>query len=555
MSGLFEQLQQKAKQNPRKKALIKPTKAFFTNKYHYESIDFEELVRRCLCFENGLRKLSIERGTRTLVFVKPGMELAPLTFALFKIGAVPVFIDPGMGKKNLLDCIKKAKPEAMVAEPILAVIQKIYPESFKTVKQKIYTQGSWFFYPKYTLRGFLNTEAESLSTSTKESTSSPAQDELAALLFTSGGTGRPKGVCYTHKIFETQTKMLQEMFKLGSEDVDCPGFPLFSLFTLSMGATNAIPDLDATKPAQCKAERLIQNITDQKATFVAGSPAIWERVADECIRQEKKLPSVKSVVMFGAPVSLDLHRKFREILPNGTTYTPYGATEALPVALTSGKAILDGPDQKMKNGHGTYLGKPVPGVEIKIIKITDQIEEQIKELPIHTLGEIIVKGDCVTRFYDGMPEQTQLAKILTTEGFWHRMGDIGHLDENGELWFCGRKSHRVQTATQTLFSIPCESIFNQHPEIKRTALIGPLTNQRDKSAAGLVIETINQKNLTTKEKQKIIDELKELGSKHHKTKEIQAFYFCKAFPVDVRHNIKIDRNLLTSWANNAQLQQ
>lgn len=552
MSALFDQLAQKAKATPQKKALIKPIRSFLSQQYRYDSLSFEELVRRCLCFEAGLKNLNVKRGMRTLVFVKPGFELAPLTFALFKIGAVPVFIDPGMGKENLLACIKKARPEAIVAEPVLSVIQKIYPKSFESVRLKIYTKRSCYFHPKHALSDFLKEDVQSLNQLPETSQNLPDQDDLAALLFTSGGTGIPKGVCYTHRIFETQTRMLQEMFGLNSDDVDCPGFPLFSLFTLSMGATNALPDMDATKPAKCDPKRLIQNITDQKATFVAGSPAIWERVVDECLRQNIQLPTVKSVVMFGAPVSLELHRKFQKILPEGTTYTPYGATEALPVALTSGKVILNGPNKKMQEGHGTYLGRPISGIKIKVIEISDDVEHEIKEVDTNTLGEIIVQGDTVTKKYDGMPEHTKLAKIQTPDGLWHRMGDIGFLDENGDLWFCGRKSHRVRVDDQTLFSIPCEAIFNHHSEVKRTALIGPIL-EKDRPKAALAVELKNSKVPNSSQKTKIMKELKELGAQYKHTRDIQTFYFATSFPVDVRHNIKIDRIQLKRWAEEGHL--
>lgn len=552
MSGLFDQLVQKAKESPQKKALIKPRRSVFSLHYHYDSLSFEELVRRCLCYETELKNLKVCRGMRTLVFVRPGFELAPLTFALFKIGAVPVFIDPGMGKENLLACIEKARPEAMVAEGILALVQKLYPKSFRSVKLKVYTRRSWYFHPQHALSDFLKRDVPSLSELPDVSKKAPGKDDLAALLFTSGGTGIPKGVRYTHRIFETQTRMLQKMFNLTNEDIDCPGFPLFSLFTLSMGASNALPDMDATKPAKCNPKRLIQNIVDQNASFVAGSPAIWERVADECLRQGVQLPTVKSVVMFGAPVSLELHQKFKKILPHGTTYTPYGATEALPVALTSGNAILNGPDQKMRTGLGTYLGRPVPGVKVKIIEISDEAKSEIQEVPTNTLGEIIVQGENVTQNYDGMPEQTQRAKIITSSGLWHRMGDVGFLDEKDELWFCGRKSHRVLTTNQTLYSVPCEAIFNQHPEVKRTALIGPLKEQNN-LVAGLVIELKKAKKTSAEKRVKIIQELKELGAQYPHTREVQKFYFATSFPVDVRHNIKIDRPLLKSWAEKGRL--
>ena len=272
------------------------------------------------------------------------------------------------------------------------------------------------------------------------------------------------------------------------------------------------------------------------------------------------LPSVKYVVMFGAPVSVKLHRKFKSLLPNGTTYTPYGATEALPVSNISGDTILKTTASLTDEGHGTCIGLPVPGIEIKIIKVTDEKISQLSEaieLMVMDVGEIIVKGATATREYFLLPEKTAEAKIFDSDNphtgsFWHRMGDLGYLDHRGRLWFCGRKSHLVTTSAKKYYPIPCEAIFNKHPSVKRSALVG--LGISGKQIPAIVIERIDGQYLSGKEQSIFESELLSLARKHEHTKDIQKVYLSKHFPVDVRHNIKIDRLKLKEEIEHYELQ-
>lgn len=510
-------------------------------KYKYPSLTFKELSQNSNTIAYYLNQLGIKKGTKTLLFIRPSLNFAATVFALFKIGAVPVLIDPGMGKKNLLTAIKEVEPDALIAEPIIHRLAKIYKDTFKSIKIKV-SSKQMLFSKVTSIKHILKLQPQ------KYSTENVHPYDLAAILFTSGGTGTPKGVQYTHEIFDTQSLMLGELFSLKPGEVDIPGFPLFSLFALSLGLTSAIPDMDASRPGRSNPKKLIQNIKDNNGTFLAGSPAIWERVVDYAIDHGITLPSVKQLVMFGAPISIELHEKFTKVLTNGTTYTPYGATESLPVACISGQEILKHQKIKMHHGHGTCVGKIAHGVSVKIIKIKDHpiadISE-IEELEINEVGEIIVEGKIVTPKYFNRPQSTIDSKIYETtpEGhikIWHRIGDMGYFDEDKMLWFCGRKTHRVDLKNGRKTPIQCEAIFNRHPEVKRTALV-----KRNSESAALFVERKDHKILKGEKKKVFFEELSHMAKNYEHTKDINFFIMHKGFPVDIRHNIKIDRIKLT----------
>jgi acyl-CoA synthetase (AMP-forming)/AMP-acid ligase II len=533
--NIAQRIKSVAEKFPEKRSVVFSKRTTGLN-YEYPFYTFKDFEERSNQFANRFIKLGIRPGMRTLLFVKPCLDFSIITFALFKVGAIPVLIDPGMGFKNLLACIRQVRPEAMVSIGLVHWIRRLKRSYFKNILIKISLQNVW----GNTAWLYKNLEEES-----KHFKIYPAKlDDYSAILFTSGGTGIPKGVLYTHGILHAQTDALKSMFHLDENQIDVPGFPLFALFTLAMGMTSVIPDMDPTRPAQCDPAKIVKNILDQGASFVAGSPSIWAKVGHYCSENRLSLPTVKYVVMFGAPVRAEIHEMFQQILPQGDTYTPYGATECLPVSLISGKEILQGKKLETEKGAGTCIGQVIQNTEVKIIKSSDIPLVRFEELAPYKIGEIIVSGPQVTPAYFEMPQETEKAKILIDGKLWHRMGDVGYLDNEQNLWFLGRKTHQVIVDQNTVFyPIRIEAIFNKHPLIKRSALVK--LSQGGKVFPGLVIE---RKDQSTDLDDNFRSELFSIASSSPYTKVIDHFFVHPAFPVDVRHNIKIDRVRLSDWA-------
>lgn len=531
--NIANRIREVARRIPDKKSVV-----LGKNHSFYTFKEFEEKSNQ---FANRFVKLGIKPGMRTLLFVKPCLDFSVITFALFKVGAIPVLIDPGMGIPNLLNSVKQVKPEALVSISLVHWMRRMKKEYFTNLKVKV-SLGR--------VGGSTHYLYDEIEKESKEFTPHPvSMDDYAAILFTSGGTGIPKGVLYTHGILHFQTDALQKMFSLDDSKIDLPGFPLFALFTLAMGMTSVIPEMDPTKPAKCDPKKIVKNILDHKVTFVAGSPAIWERVGAYCLEKKIKLETVEQVVMFGAPVRAEIHQMFNKILVKGDTFTPYGATECLPVSLISGSEVLKKHLPQMLQGFGTCIGQNVPGTTIKIIKTTDISEVALNELPKGEVGEIIVSGAQVTPGYFEMEEETRKAKIQCDGKLWHRMGDLGWIDDENNLWFLGRKAHRVDTSSATYYPIQMESIFNQHPKIKRTALVKIISG--DAVVPALVIERHDK---STRMTEGFLKELQVLRDSTEFTKDISDFFLHPGFPVDVRHNIKIDRVQLSAWAQKKKTQ-
>lgn len=525
--------------NQPKKTSIKRAKRTWSGGHKYPSYNFETLEKRINQFANKLVELGVKPQDKVLFFVKPELDFSAITYALFRLGAIIIFIDPGMKREYFFNAIKEVKPNVLIGMPRVHYMRHFFRDVFQSVNLFITTSKLSGLYAKSLYRR-LKKQSKSYEIYR------PRPCELAAILYTSGGTGAPKGVEYTHEIFIHQTQMLKNEFDLNPMDIDIPCFPLFSFFTLAMGMTSVIPDMDASRPIKVRPERLYKNIIDTKATFLAGSPAIWKILADYCLENELTMDSVKYLVMFGAPVRIDLHKKLKKILPNGTSYTPYGATECLPVSNISGQELIKSHEDQILNGAGTCIGKPLAGVKVKIIQRTEGAIKNLslaKELGPGEIGEIIISSPHVTQKYHLNKIATKEAKIYEAQQVWHRMGDVGYLDEVGKLWFCGRSNHVVSVKGESFYPNQIETIFNTHSQVARSALI----KVHKSNQAAVVIER--------KDKRKKIDamflmDLKNLAQSHEKTKKIHKFYGHSHFPLDIRHNIKIDRTRIEQEINN-----
>jgi olefin beta-lactone synthetase len=502
-------------------------------------ITFFNFCQRTKKLAKKFKHLGIKKGDKVLLFVKPSLDFPLITFALFRLGAIAVFIDPGMGKLKLFKCIKDSRPDILIAEPQVHLVRFFLLNVFKSIKlfismSKISFGFSIPFY--YLLR---DSQSEDISNFKDENC---LDNDTAAIIFTSGATGFPKGVVYSHDNFATQVKILREYFSFSDKDVDMAIFPLFALTSMAMGVTAVIPRMDASKPSKANPKTLVKTIQELGITTTGGSPAVWEKVADYCIKNSIVLPSLRSILMFGAPVSCNLHLKFKSILTNGTTYTPYGATESLPATCIDGKTILNETSSLTKKGYGTCVGQVFPHTRVKVVKIEN--DQEYKELPPYEIGEILVSGKQVTKSYWNLPLVNKHSKIFDKNNIlWHKIGDLGYFDDKKRLWFCGRKVHAIKFENNYLYSVQCEAVFDQHPDIKRSALIS--CEKDNKKIPCIAIERYDGKTkLSSLEKNKFKRDLILYAEKYRHTKDIKTFFLHSKFPVDTRHNIKIDRKSL-----------
>ncbi len=510
----------------------------------YNELSFSELNKGCDNISRYLSRRKVGRGNRVLLLLKPGIDFIMTSFALFKIGAVPILIDPGMRLKHFLNCLRQSEPDILIGIPKAQWLSRLFFPYLSKLRTRINSESNHFRQAKSRTRGECK-GSESYKMAITH------RNDLAAILFTSGSTGPPKGVCYEHGMFEAQVRLIREQYEIKRGEIDLPLLPIFALFNPALGMTTVVPEMNPSQPATINPLKIVQSIIQCEVTNSFGSPAVWSRISRHCMEYKVSLPTVKRVLMAGAPVSPSLIEEFKKTLPHGTIYTPYGATECLPISSISGPEILKETWALTRQGRGTCVGKPLPEISVRVIQIMEKPIEKWApdlEVPRGTIGEIIVRGSVVTKEYDFQREKTRWAKIDDEGEIWHRMGDLGYIDDEERLWFCGRMAERVRTSEGDLFTDCCEAIFNQHSAVFRTALIG--LGEPGEQTPAIVVEPEKDKYPDkATQRHRLIAELRELGDGHKTTRSIDRFFIQKTLPVDVRHNAKIHRLTLARRYN------
>ncbi len=565
--NIADALRDRAREAPARTALVLPD----GHAMSYAALDLaaDELAA-------GLVAIGIGPGVRTVLMVRPGEALFTLMFALFRARAVPVLVDPGIDRRALRQCLAEARPQAFIGIPLAHAARVLLGWGRGSVRTLV-TVGPRWFWGGHTLAQVQalgrqpghdalvgarsardRTAADRLELGSGESGAPIARrarsnrdsagGELAAILYTSGSTGVPKGVEYTHANFLAQVELIRAAFGIAPGEIDLPTFPPFALFDPGLGMTSVIPDMDPTRPAQADPRKLIAAIEARSCTTMFGSPALLDVLGRHAEAGGTRLATLRRVISAGAPVRPDVVARAYRMLPDDATiWTPYGATECLPVAVIEGREILAVGKAGTDGGRGICVGRPLAANTVRVIAIDDGPIPRWREasqVPPGEVGEITVAGPTVTGAYFGRPAATALAKIVETlpggsERIVHRMGDLGWFDPAGRLWFVGRKSHRVRTEDGTLFTEMVEGIFNTHPAVRRTALVG--------LGAGAAQEPVLCVELARGDWHAVRAELAGIGASHAMSRGIARFLCHRAFPVDIRHNAKIGREALARW--------
>jgi acyl-CoA synthetase (AMP-forming)/AMP-acid ligase II len=493
-------------------------------------LSFKVFDRRIDQYAAKFQGKGIEKGSRVLMLLRPGIEMMCTFFALIRIGAIPILIDSGVGLREIIRLGKFSKPGFIIVGGLCT--KWLLCHRTLGITGKVITVGRFF--------AKCRTPTDVLCATDPE--------DVVTILFTSGSTGSAKGVVYKYRNFADQLDKLRLTYQLVPSVKDVTLLPVFTLFNPMFGRTSIIPDMDFSCPARFRPRSIVKTMVKHRVTSSFGAPILWNKIAEYCLECDIKLHHLTQIFLAGVSATARTLEKIQSIAPNAKIFTPYGATECLPVCSISAEEILGEIQPLQENGAGTCIGPPVNGIEVKIITPEDGIVSTIDDhnlLPLGYTGEIVVAGNNVTECYDQLPEKTRLAKIYQDGKVWHRMGDLGFFDQMGRIWFCGRKTERIVTQDGEEYYPDCiEPLFHKHPDVDRAALIKFVKRGMLRPAI-VILPKVGQYPFFFWQKWLFRRKLRNLAQRFPKTIPITHFFFCRKLPVDPRHNAKINREKLS----------
>lgn len=507
------------------------------------TITFAELEQRVARCAGGLARSGTRAGDRVVVFVPMSVELYVLLLAIFRIGAVAVFIDP-WGSRSMIDgAARLVDPSLFIGIPKSHLLRA--------------TSGGLRAIPRAIVVGAGRRSPAALLPRTSRledvldagrgceahDTAAVALDDPALITFTTGTTGGPKGANRTHGFLLAQHATLGNHLEQGPGDVHLTNLPIFVLHNLGCGVTTVLPPPQLAQDPQPDGTWLHGMVRRHEATVLTLSPA----PVDALTRSTDRTPlaSVRRVYTGGGPVLPGMLARAGEVMPNAGIVVLYGSTEAEPIAHCDAADVLARRDAVLAHG-GIYVGREVAEIDLRLVRPTRRPIEVAEgstladwEVEQGTVGEVVVAGDHVQREYYRNEQAFVENKVVDEHGVvWHRTGDMARRDDDGGLWLLGRLTSGFELDGRTMYPFEVETALGELAEVARAAVCVPApaaTVGGDPSTAGAIVCVEPARGFTREHARDAAR--RHLASRHLGALEVRTL---QRIPVDKRHGTKID---------------
>jgi long-chain acyl-CoA synthetase len=432
-------LDRAAQQHPERTAVYFPG---IPNAVPSRTISYRELAEWTSRFAGGLKALGLEPGDRFAVYLPNLPQFVIAIWGGFKAGCVPTPMNPTLKKREIIHQITDSGAKLIIA-PVF-MLEEVEKAAAELPHLKIFVVGPGSPHPNFDelLKHpphFVERE----------------DDDLALMPYTSGTTGKPKGVLLTHKNLSSNIQAVMKLMreKGAGERLLVPvpmfhitGMTVLMLTPLSMGVT-IYPML------RWDAEYALQLIQEHKITSMVCVPTLYIDLLNHPKVTQYDLSSLKLCSSGGAKMPVPVMEALQKKL-GITVYEGYGLTETSPVTHTN----LAAPKPKMGS-----IGWPIEGAECKIV------DEANRRLPVGQIGELCVRGPMVMKGYHNNPEATRQA--IDDEGFFHT-GDLAYVDEEGYYYIVDRVKDMINVGGVKVFPKEVEHVLYEHPAVAECAVVG-----------------------------------------------------------------------------------
>jgi acyl-CoA synthetase (AMP-forming)/AMP-acid ligase II len=529
-ADLAAALRRHARRHPEKTAMIEAV-----NGGRWREVSYAEFDRMADRYAHGFAAKGMRPGDKIVFLAKPSVDSLAALYGLVRLRAVPVAIDPGMGFGELLRCIGEIAPDGFLGVPMLQLVRRIFPKPFRTARLFI-TDGPRALGATCTLASCVAETEHPYPTPDVE------LSQKGYVFFTSGSTGTAKPVSISYSNLWHRLRLVAGVCDWDENAKVVACFPSYAPAVLSVGGTAILPAMDFAKPGAAPSDKIADAICTFEANGMLAAPVVWMNLVRHCERSGESLPTVRDGITAGAPIPVNLHRRLAAVIhPQGTLHTPYGATEALPLTSVTSETLIETWPETLRGG-GVCVGPVLPEMRVEIVRITDEpipYWSDSLRVPDGSVGEIVAAGPTISQAYVRLDRANALAKIRDGGTVLHRMGDLGRIDAEGRLWFCGRKSDRIETDDALLLPVCGEAMLAENPDVFQAALIRVEDDPRRPVVASLRLEPGRRLDGA------LVAKLETLVEDTDWAGRIDLYLQCTKIPTDTRHNSKIRREDLT----------
>ena len=530
-------LEEHAQKQPHKIAFyFLPSGVSVDKNVQHNSITYRDFNDKVSIFAGSLLRTGIKKGDRVIIFVSISPELYISIAGLQRIGAIPVLIDSLARKEQLGEIIQNSQPKGIIASIEFLKAFGINLDFFG-IQTRISTNTHSAEKSIISFNKLLKGKAQKIVP--------VEQNDTALITYTTGSSGTPKGANRTHRFLAAQHYALKRLFPYGSDDIDLPVFPVFTLNNIASGISTVIPAIDISKPNQKDSQTLVYQIKKCGVNSMTLAPSSFRNLAAYCITKNILLNKISRVLTGGAPISETDILRFMEIAPNSKNWILYGSTEVEPISYIESQEMISINIPKWANitKIGVNVGKIDKELNHKFINIeAGNFDENVKVKKIEVkegeVGELIVAGENVCQEYYKNEDAFSRTKIKDEDGtVWHRTGDLARIDKNGFLWIVGRKHNVIKQGNEYFFPVRPEIILKDLPYIINAAYLD--IEHNDKNSIIVVV--------TLERKDGAIEKLcrKKITKVFKKEKlPLDEIVFMEEIPMDVRHHSKVDYNKL-----------
>ena len=444
IGGMLETISQRY---PERDALVHGEKG---TRYTYQLLSWQ--VERAA---RGLAALGVERRDHVAIWAANIPEWIVSMLAIAKLGALFVPVDPGAASEDAKYILEQSECKVlMVSGEVAEKMGSMETPSLEHVIVISSESGAVGLpWPELMDKG----EALKIE-KLREMADAVRPDDPVAIMYTSGTTGKPKGVVVDHGGLINKSLCSTERQKITQADRLCLFFPLFHMFGntcialsgLIRGAALVMPS-ENFDPAE-----ILHTLSSEACTAVYGSPAMFIALLEHPDFNKAHWQTVRTGIVGGAPCPMELMQRLVEEIGVSDLTVAYGITE------TSSWITMTHPNDPLSLRVGT-IGTPLPCNEVKIVD-----PRTGEDLPPRAQGELCIRGHLMAEYY-GMPGAT--AAAVDREGWFHS-GDLGEMDENGYFRITGRLKDVIVRDQTEIYPVEVEECFYRHPDVSEVQVFG-----------------------------------------------------------------------------------